>query len=440
MSGVSDALNKASRLVAPTRRETRHLERISELLLRKAGMAASQFPEVKDVVLGGSFAKGTWIPGHVDLDIFVRIDAGTPVERFEEVGLGVGRYVTKGYPRGKKFAQHPYTEARVEGVRVNIVPCFAVRAKEWKSAADRSPYHVEVVSRLPEKQKGEIKILKLFMKGVGVYGAEIEVQGFSGYAAEVLVMQHGDFPSVLRHFAGTGRLKGPRIFSLPDPVDSGRDLAIAVSGEKYGRMVLASREFLKAPGMSYFRDLKGRSRSSMKEHVVAVSFQHARLSEDVLWGELRRTLRHVVRHLEVRGFRIARSICASDNSGSSAFLFVPEIASLPTLEQRVGPPVDRGKDVSAFLASNKQDARLVWLDDDARVRLMRDREYTDLKTLLSDIVKGKTGPTGGSEEVSAGLRKSARVLDGTGLSKAARSSKWLDRGIGEIVSDVLGTS
>jgi len=50
---------------------------------------------------------------------------------------------------GKKYAQHPYTEATVEGVRVNIVPCFDVKAGEWMSAADRSPYHVELIEGLP---------------------------------------------------------------------------------------------------------------------------------------------------------------------------------------------------------------------------------------------------------------------------------------------------
>ncbi|MDA4120558.1 MAG: nucleotidyltransferase domain-containing protein, partial [Thaumarchaeota archaeon] len=136
---------KEQGLVAPSPSETAKTAALARVLLTKTRKAAKRFPEARGVLLGGSFAKGTWLQGNNDLDIFVKIDPSTPGEEFERIGLEIGTLATRGYPRGKKFAQHPYTEATVDGVRVNIVPCYAVKKGQWKSAADRSPFHVEVV-------------------------------------------------------------------------------------------------------------------------------------------------------------------------------------------------------------------------------------------------------------------------------------------------------
>jgi tRNA nucleotidyltransferase (CCA-adding enzyme) len=439
MSPLGTVLKQATKLVVPSAAETAKISRLARKLLRNTRRAAERFPEARGVLMGGSFAKGTWLPNHVDLDIFVKIDPATPVARFEKVGLDIGAAATRGYPMGKKYAQHPYTEATVEGVRVNIVPCFAVRAGEWKSAADRSPFHVELVDGLPKDRKNQIRLLKLFMNGVGAYGAEIQRQGFSGYVAEVLVIKHGGFESVIRWFADYNMPANGRIFSLPDPVDEGRDLGIAVSGDSLGRMVLACREFLRRPSLAYFGEMKGKVHPSLEREVYAVLFSHREMSEDTLWGELRKTLKHVVRHLEVQGFAISRAMAASDNVSESAILLIPEFTELPALEQRVGPTVDRRKDVAAFISTNSKQSRLVWVDDDARVRLLRPRRYTRLPDLLGDVIGGKAGPIGASKEIEDGMKKSAVLLQGRHLTKAASSSKWLRDGVREITSDAIGT-
>lgn len=438
MTGISRVLASAESLVRPSQDGEAKIGSLAKSLLAKTRRAAERFPETRGVLIGGSYAKGTWLPGHVDLDIFVKFDPSTAEADFERVGLEVGATATRGYPRGKKFAQHPYTEATVEGVRVNIVPCFAVKKGEWKSAADRSPFHVDLVRKLPEQGKVQVRLLKLFMNGLGVYGAEIQRQGFSGYVAEVLVMKLGSIEGVLRWFAGYKPEKG-RLFTLRDPVDEGRDLGIAVSGESLGRMVLASREFLRRPDPAFFHKMSGKAHPSIRGDVVAVVFSHKPMSEDTLWGELRKTSKHIVRHLEVHGFVVARSMAASDNDGRSAILLIPEFTELPAVEQRVGPTVDRRKDLEAFISANAKDSRLVWVDDDARARLLRPRRYTRLTALLTDVAKGNAGPIGASRELEAGMRKGASVLQGAPLARAASKAKWLQDGIREITSDAVGT-
>ncbi|MDG6985401.1 MAG: nucleotidyltransferase domain-containing protein [Nitrososphaerota archaeon] len=439
MTNTEDVIARAARLVTPTPAETAKVVGVAESTLAKTMKAASRYPETRGALLGGSFAKGTWVPKHVDLDIFVKFDPATPPEVFEKAGLQIGAKATRGFPRGKMYAQHPYTEATVDGIKVNIVPCFDVKKGEWKSAADRSPFHVDLVRRLPEEQKTQVRLLKTFMNAVGVYGAEIQRRGFSGYAAEVLVMKLGGFREVLAWFAEY-KLPESRPFTLPDPVDEGRDLGIAVSGESLGRMVFACRGFLSDPALASFQKMTGKTRVALMGDVIAVVFSHVTLSEDTLWGELRRTTKHVVRNLELRGFVIARSMAASDNRGKSAILMIPEFDSLPALEQRIGPTVDRKKDLESFLSSNAKVSRLVWVDDDARARMLVPREHTELAAAISDLVGGRAGSVGASRELEAGMKKSARVLSGKPLKRAAAASRWLQDGIREISTDAFGTS
>jgi len=415
------------------------LQSLADMILRRTKVAAGRFSQTRGVFLGGSFAKGTWLPGHVDLDVFVKIDPETSEDAFERIGLAVGRAATRGFPQGKKFAQHPYTEATIGGTRVNIVPCYSVKKGEWKSAADRSLFHAEIVGALPKSLKNEIRLLKKFMIAAGVYGAEIEIQGFSGYVAEVLVMNLGSFEDVLKYFAGFRRANDECLFRLMDPIDKYRDLGVAVSGEKLARMVLAAREFLRRPSEAYFGEMRGSEHSGLRSNIVAVVFSHQTLSEDTLWGELRKATKHLVRHLEVNGFRIARCLASSDNRRESAILMIPEYGDLPELEQRLGPTVDRRKDLEAFISSNAKKARLVWVDDDARARVLLPRNYTRLEDILKDVLAGRAGSIGLPAELSRGMKRTGTVLMAARLDRKARTARWLGDGIREISSDSFGS-
>ncbi len=89
-----------------------------------------------------------------------------------------------------------------EQIRLNIVPCYNVEKGLWKSAADRSQYHTEYMQKmLKPDQKKQIRILKAFLKGIGIYGAELSTAGISGYVTEVLVLKYGNFKNVIKNIA-----------------------------------------------------------------------------------------------------------------------------------------------------------------------------------------------------------------------------------------------
>jgi tRNA nucleotidyltransferase (CCA-adding enzyme) len=434
---IATVLAGAARIVTPGREEERKVGKVAEKVLARVNSESKGHPEVRGVITGGSYAKGTWLPDDVDIDIFVKISPDVGDERFEEVGLKVGTEAVRGYKHGKMYAQHPYTEATVDGIKVNIVPCYDVRPGEWKSAADRSQFHVTFVQEnLSPEAKTEVRLLKKFMRVIGVYGAEIEKEGFSGYAAEVLVHREGGFEKVLGYFAGLKPEAGG--LSLLDPIDSQRELAKAISAESAARLALASRAFLRDPGLTYFKEVRGKTHPKLQGSLYAIVFKHKELSEDTLWGELKRSTKQITKHVEGEGFKVARSIAASDNSSSSAIIILPEVVNLPSLERRVGPEVGRAKEATAFIAKNRAKADLTWVGQDGRLHVLMRRRDVSLSGLLASIVGGGGKGLGVSREVASAMAKTGRVLTGERLSRECKKAAWLRRAVLIVTSDSIG--
>jgi len=443
MTKLDTVLAMGREQVIPREGEAAYLKEVAEKVLEKVRAAAAQFKEVRGTVLGGSFAKETWISdgprAYADIDIFVKIAKDVDDKRFESIGLRIGREASRGYKHGKKYAQHPYTEAMVDGVKVNIVPCYDVRPGHWKSAADRSPYHVKFVKKnLDEEKRLQVRMLKRFMKTVGVYGAEIESEGFSGYAAEVLIHNHGTLEGVLRHFAGL-EPAGETFFSLKDPIDADRELAKAISRETVTRMVLASRALLEKPLADYFTGIPRNVRKGLTGRLFVIRFDHAPLSEDTLWGELKRTTRQIVRYIEARGFDVFRASAASNNSDKSAIIVFPVVVRLPELEERVGPAVEMAAEVRNFIAKNRRSSELTWAGDDGRVHILQRRAKTELAGLLRGVLRSEIESLGASREMGASIHKNGRVVTGRELRREMSKEGWLREGVDEILADTIGT-
>jgi tRNA nucleotidyltransferase (CCA-adding enzyme) len=439
VTSLRTILASASKLVTPSAREETSLEQTAKKMLTRVEVASSRFKEVRGVHLGGSFAKGTWLPGDVDLDIFVRIADNVGAQRFEQIGLSLGEEAVRGYPHGKKYAQHPYTEATVDGVRVNIVPCYDVKPGKWKSAADRSLYHVEFVKEnMGEKDRRQVRLLKRFMKTVGVYGAEIENEGFSGYASEVLVYLNANFEGVLTYFADL-KFEGEKQLSLKDPVDPQRELATAISKETVARLVLASRVFLDGPELAYFKRVRSKVNKALERRLYCIRFDHAALSEDTLWGELKKSARQLVKHVEAQGFVIARAAPISNGSDRSAIVLLPEFDVLPEMVERQGPSVDLADEVKRFVLKNRDKAELIWASQDGRIHILQRRKFTKLGKLLEELCGREIRRVGASRDIAPSIERTGRVLTGAAIAAERASENWFGTGVDSIVTYTIGT-
>ena len=159
---------------------------------RKSQLACKHEGVDAIVRVEGSIAKDTWLSENPDIDIFMRLPTSIPRRNLGDIGLKIAKKAAGDAKQLERFAEHPYLEIFLSGYRVDIVPCYDAKPGEWQSATDRTPYHTDYINtHLSKEKRGEVRLLKRFLQGIGVYGAELKIGGFSGYLCELLIMKFG---------------------------------------------------------------------------------------------------------------------------------------------------------------------------------------------------------------------------------------------------------
>ncbi|MEO9364400.1 MAG: CCA tRNA nucleotidyltransferase [Nitrososphaera sp.] len=440
MTEIQGVLEKALVLCNPTAAEEKRITAVAEEAKRLVEQQ-SRTPEVRDVIFGGSFAKGTWLRGDADIDIFVKMDPSVSEERFEKLGVDIGSSALKKYGPKLRYSDHPYVEATIRGTRINIVPCYDVQKGQWKSAADRSPFHTQyIMETLDAARKEQVRLLKKFLKSAGIYGAEISTGGFSGYVSEVLIARYGSLEGALAaaaefkqgHVVSVGDYdkdvaKG---FSSPlviiDPVDPRRNLGTAVSPESAGRLVLAARAFLRDPSARFFARQKPRVNKKLYGNVLVVEFSHRERSPDTIWGQLKRSANSLAKQLELAGFTVFRATCNTDEKKSGVFAFLLESLELPEYMMRKGPEIARAKDTESFVRAARPLA--MWADKEMRVSTIVERKTTDAWQLVKTLLDRPPEANGIARDMITGRVK---VYSGSGQR---RLSGLVKEAVDELVS------
>jgi tRNA nucleotidyltransferase (CCA-adding enzyme) len=366
MSDLEAVVAAVRERVDPDAEERARLESATATLADRVREAVADLPTTADVERVGSTARGTWLAGDRDIDLFVRFPTSLSRAELERYGLAVGNAVL---PDGREeYAEHPYVTGEFEGFDVDLVPCFDVpSATAIRSAVDRTPFHNEyLVERLDDALAGEVRLFKAFLKGAGAYGSNLRTRGFSGYLSELLVVEYGGFEATLRAAAGwtppvdldpeghaAATFDDPLV--VVDPTDPERNVAAVCSAENVARLQHYARAFLAAHATSYFEatDPAPLDADGVRAHLdrrgttpAAVVFDAPDLVDDQLYPQLRKSLRGVVAALERRGFDVLR---AATFAADRAVLFVElSVAERPAVERHEGPPVGVRRHAEGF--------------------------------------------------------------------------------------------
>ncbi|EMA44185.1 CCA tRNA nucleotidyltransferase [Halococcus saccharolyticus] len=355
--------------VTPDAEERARLDEAVDRLTDATERAVADRPVEADVVHVGSTARGTWLPGDRDIDLFVRFPPGLPREDLEHHGLAIGHQVL---PDGREeYAEHPYVTGDFDGFAVDLVPCFRVeRAADVRSAVDRTPFHTQYLdSRLDAALAADVRLAKQLLSAIGVYGSDLRTRGFSGYLVELLTLEHGGFRPLIESAVdwhppvrfdpeghGTPQNEG---FDDPlvvvDPTDPGRNVAAVLSTTNLARFQHYARDLCADPRESAFTPDSSAPLSAAEVRTelerrgtipVAVRFDPPDLVDDQLYPQLERSRRGVADALDRRGFDSLRSAAFADES---AVLFVElGVAERPRIERHEGPPVSARDHATAF--------------------------------------------------------------------------------------------
>ncbi|HID91167.1 TPA: CCA tRNA nucleotidyltransferase [Candidatus Bathyarchaeota archaeon] len=445
---VREVLAEAGRRVIPTEEEERRVRALCSRLVDRVSAAARRVMAEATVAPQGSVVKGTWLRGAVDFDIFVLLPPSLTKKGLGEVGLRIAREAMEGYEQIDRYAEHPYLECVVpfDGgeARVDIVPCYRVERGMWLSATDRTPYHTEYVSRrLKESENlaNETRLFKAFLRGIGIYGAEIRVQGFSGYACELVTIRYGSFVDALRsasrwrrgevvdvegHYRGreheARRLFGDAPLIIVDPIDERRNVAAALSLDSFELLIAAAHSFLRRPSLSFFFapevelldevGLRERIRS-IGGNLLLVRFGRVPTkAPDVLWGQLYKTRDALKGLLRAFDFRISRTWVWSDEKENSAILFKLESLELPMSKLHGGPPAHATADSERFLEKNLGAPATVfgpWIERGRWAVELR-RRYASARDLLKDKLSDGGREVGIARLVAEAIRGGFEIL------------------------------
>lgn len=207
-----------------------------------------------------------------------------------------------------------------------------------------------------------------------------------------------------------------------DPIDPNRNLAAAVRDDKLWGFVAASRELEKSPGTWYFFPLKYKSKTKAQfsklledqsGDIVAISFEHAKIVPDVLWGQLLKMQKSLTELMKRQEFNPIRSTIWSDEEGSSAILVELESSTLSRVQLRHGPPVSKPDDSQGFLDRhlNARDTfRGPWVEADRWV-VDKNRLILTVKQLVSAALKDRRLGLAIPDQLSHSFRQNVRVLE-----------------------------
>jgi len=362
-----------------------------------------------EIKLVGSIAKDTYLMNNMDIDFFLCFPSNLKKDKIAENALFIGRKILN--DTEESYAEHPYIRGYFKDYYVEIVPCYKIEKSSQKlSAVDRTPLHTEYVKKnLNEEQKKEVRLFKQFLKGINCYGAEAQIQGFSGYLCEILIIYYDSFENLLRNvkewrFNTTLSLKDENHpdFDTPlvfiDPVDSNRNVASALSKEKFDLFIKASIKYLKKPNIKFFfpNPIKAWSIEKIKKEIqkqkskyLAIKFDEPGIIDENLYPQLRKAQKSIEKICLENDFKVYDTEFFIDKEKKDILLLIKaENKELSYTKIHEGPPLELSKNVDEFNKKWKNDKRVVKgpFEKNKRIYVEIKREYRDIKEFLKHIL------------------------------------------------------
>ncbi len=412
---VWKAAEKILRRIEPSEEEINSARKAYNILRERL---STVFREGFSIELYGSIAKGTAIAGDLDLDIFILTPKHLGKEWIKTSFIDLARRALEGVEVEERFAEHPYLRVRIMGLEADIVPAIKIeKASEAITAADRTPFHTEYVRKmLRDDQRDHVRLLKKFMKGVGVYGAEIKVGGFSGYVTELLVISYRGFietleaisrwrPPVIIIPPGAEKEISPsearRIFRgspliIPDPVDVRRNAAAAVTMKSLSSLILASKLYLEKPGVEFFEppeitwDHLGKAVGRHRERgtcIVAIELRVKRSAPENIWGEIKSLSKRIYNILSSEGYPVLRREEYWDEKSDKALIALELLSCSDKESIHVKGPPASIENPLGFIEKQLSLGEGFWIDDDGRLNVIRRRARSAIEAIKKILGK-----------------------------------------------------
>jgi tRNA nucleotidyltransferase (CCA-adding enzyme) len=377
---INEILKKVLIKINPSREE---MNSINEYLKKFMSQFEKQLKKTKisaEVFVGGSFAKKTLIKkGQYDIDVFVRFD-----ERYKK--QDISKLTEKALDKIKTRAikihgSRDYFKINVSPIFfIEIIPVLKVKnPKQAENITDLSYFHVNYIRKKlkTEKMIEDVRLAKAFCHANKCYGAESYINGFSGYAIELLIYHYKSFLNFIRAIE---RIKGKEIIDIEkfyknkyevvmnmntakmaspivliDPTYKERNALAALSQETFLKFQDACRNFLKAPSLNSFEIKKidlgkiKKNAEKNKAEFILIKAETEKQEGDVAGSKLVKFYKHLSEEVE-KFYKISNKGFDYPGKKETEFFFV---VKRRTEIIRQGPNIRDFENVGIFKKHHK---------------------------------------------------------------------------------------
>ena len=211
---INSVLNEVLKKVEPAKEDIKLIENSLKDFLDRFKKRLKSLRIDAEIFVGGSFAKNTVIKkDKYDVDVFVRFDKkydNKEISNLLAKALGKFRNISKVH------GSRDYFRLKIGPTFfIELIPVKKIKTlKEAENITDLSYSHVKYINkkigsgtksqassaknaeRKSKKVLESIRIAKAFCYANKCYGAESYIQGFSGYALELLVYYYGSLQNL----------------------------------------------------------------------------------------------------------------------------------------------------------------------------------------------------------------------------------------------------
>jgi len=276
---INNILKKVILKVNPSAEEINSVNKFLKQFREEIENKFKTFNIGAEIFVGGSFAKKTLMKkGMYDIDVFARFNEsykGKDISKLLEKTVGKIKIGKVSLVHGSR--DYFKIEPRNQNFFIEIIPVIKVKnPKEAENITDLSYFHVTYIRKKlnTEKLLEEARLAKAFCHANKCYGAESYINGFSGYALELLIHHYKGFLNFLKAMIkvkdkliidieklhknkyelkinmNSAKMSSPIV--LIDPTYKDRNALAALSEETFKNFQEACRKFLKNPSEEMF--------------------------------------------------------------------------------------------------------------------------------------------------------------------------------------------
>ena len=368
MAQIKEVLEKQIELIKPSEEIIRRINRVSEKFINELKKKLKARKINAEIFVGGSIAKNTLIKkDKYDVDIFVRFDKKYGDKISELLGKIIGN-------RAKKIhGSRDYYQLIIGGIIIEVIPVIKIKKpEEAENVTDLSYFHVKyVVNKIKANKKlaNEIILAKAFCHAQECYGAESYINGFSGYALELLICHYKSFLNFIKEIANSkdkiiiddsmfykkkedvlievneAKIQNPIV--LIDPTFKERNALASLSQDTFSRFKKACSDFLKNSSSEFFirKNIFEELKRKYGKELRIISVKTNKQKGDIAGTKSRKFFGFFIREIN-KEFKIKVSEFDYDDKKNIAYFYL--ILNKKDEEIIRGPPITNIKGLSAF--------------------------------------------------------------------------------------------